>query len=681
MASKPPEDKGVTDLEPTAAAATAETIAQTVGELVGAADSVADTIAVNDAADTAPASPRARLVESADTLVSHGPPGASVPIAAGPDGTLAAQIPRTDSDFAERYRGGELLGRGGMGEVRQYLDSVIGRHVAIKFLRGEALSEESGPRFVREARVQGQLQHPAVVPVYDLGKSNDGATFFTMKRLGGRTMAEIITELRVLKTESEDDHRASLRQKRRQLLTAFSDVCLAVDYAHTRGVVHRDLKPANIMLGDFGEVYVLDWGLARLADDTDGPPPKLPPDSGPIAFAAGVTQAKTVMGTVGYMSPEQLKGEPIGAAADVYALGAMLFEILTLEPLHHGATTAVMAMSTLTGVAERIAERAAAHDLPPELAELCVAAAAVSTNDRLPTARALYDGLEGFLAGDRDLERRRELAEELATSAERAAEIAHEQSDIHARKRAMQEATRALALDPDQRTAARVLMRLLLEPPTEMPDEVREELRQKRIVDNRRHAKLAAAGYGSWLIALPLFLWMGVVDWTLGGAMVASVVLCAAASIVGARRQRVGTLLLVVGAFMNGATLFLLTRLLGPLILVPTLAVSTSLAFTLYGQRVATILGPLTAVVAIIAAVAAEALGWIPVSYTYAAGEMRVLSQVLELRPVATTMTLTALVGAAVLVAAWFVASVRSNLDRAEAANMTMLWQYRQIAL
>ncbi len=629
------------------------------------------------------ASPRGREPSAeSDTEISHPRTShartmMSQPIAEGPGGELAPIVPRVDVDFDERYSGGDLLGRGGMGEVCQYQDSVIGRSVAVKFLRG-AGGAESTARFIREARVQGQLQHPAVVPVYDIGLRGDGETFFTMKKLGGRTLGEIIIELR-------DGNAPEVVHRRRQLLTAFSDVCLAVDYAHSRGVIHRDLKPVNIMLGDFGEVYVLDWGLARLADDPEAS--KVLSRTGesgetaPIAEAAGVTSFRgAVMGTIGYMAPEQLRGEPLGPSADVYALGSMLFELLTLEPLHHGATAKMMAATTLEGTSKRVSERAEVHALAPELEQLCLDATEKEISSRLSSARQLYERLEGFLAGDRDLARRIELAAELADLAESDAQLALENGDLDARRKAMQTASRALALDPEQADAPKVLMQLLLSPPSETPPEVLELLADKRQADNRRHARLGAAGYGSWLIAFPLFLWMGVIDWTLGVAMGLAVATCAAASVVGARRRRIGTGLLVAGTLINAVTLFLLTRLLGPLILVPTLAVSTSLAFTLYGRRVAAIMGPVTSVIAIVAAVACEASGLIPSSYRYVDGELRVISEVLMLRPVATTVTLTALVCAAILVAAWFVAQVRSNLDRAEAANMTMVWQYRQLA-
>jgi serine/threonine-protein kinase len=154
--------------------------------------------------------------------------------------------------FEERYEHRALLGEGGMGAVDLFQDRAIGREVAIKRIRPEASSPGALARFVREARVQGQLEHPAIVPVHDLAENSEGTAFFTMKRVRGASLDDILD---ALATDAPD---ARARYGRRKLLTAFATVCLAVDFAHSRGVLHRDLKPANVMLGDFGEVYVLD---------------------------------------------------------------------------------------------------------------------------------------------------------------------------------------------------------------------------------------------------------------------------------------------------------------------------------------------------------------------------------------------------------------------------------------
>src|SRR5207244_2831623 len=151
------------------------------------------------------------------------------------------------------------------GEVALVFDRQIGRDVALKQLRPEARRDDvARARFAREARIQGQLEHPAVVPVYDLGGADDGSLYFTMKRVRGTSLGDILSAL------SSGESAVAKRFSRRRILTAFGQICLTAHYAHERGVVHRDIKPDNIMLGDYGEVYLLDWGLARI-EATDDP--------------------------------------------------------------------------------------------------------------------------------------------------------------------------------------------------------------------------------------------------------------------------------------------------------------------------------------------------------------------------------------------------------------------------
>src|SRR5665647_1872842 len=145
------------------------------------------------------------------------------------------------------YALGEVIGKGGMGEVVSAHDRRIGRDVALKRLNADAPTEADINRFLREARIQARLDHPAIVPVHELGRDANGRPYFTMKRLTGETLRDQLPK------EQPGNQR---------MLRAFGEMCLAVEFAHMRGVVHRDLKPSNIMLGDYGEVYILDWGLA-----------------------------------------------------------------------------------------------------------------------------------------------------------------------------------------------------------------------------------------------------------------------------------------------------------------------------------------------------------------------------------------------------------------------------------
>jgi eukaryotic-like serine/threonine-protein kinase len=294
--------------------------------------------------------------------------------------TPAEPASRSSGALPARYRLGSRLGAGGMGEVLLATDQQIGRDVAIKRMR--VSSAELEARFLREARIQGRLEHPAIVPVHELATDAEGRPFFVMKRVTGTTLADILAE----------GVKPAQRQK---LLRSFAEVCLAVEFAHSKGIVHRDLKPANIMLGDFGEVYVLDWGIARVLADTQDDV-AVPIQAGPDA-----TQVGAVLGTLGYMSPEQLRGQAIDARSDVFALGCILFEIIGGQPLLPRTYDALEeAFST---VVRRASSRARLRDMAPELVALCIEATRLEVDQRLQTARVLGAGVEKFLDGDRDL--------------------------------------------------------------------------------------------------------------------------------------------------------------------------------------------------------------------------------------------------------------------------------------
>ena len=290
--------------------------------------------------------------------------------------------------------------------MRLCTDNRIGRTVAVKVIRPESAKRPRlRARFLFEAKMQEQLEHPSIVPVYDLGVRPDGSEYFTMRRVRGRTLHEILKALKL------GDRGAAVTFTRRRLLAAIQSVCLAVEFAHQRGVVHRDLKPANVMLGEFGEVIVLDWGLAKLYQ-AEAPAPAAERTSNDELKSMDTTAVGEILGSPGYMSPEQaVDSQSVGPVSDVFALGAILFEILTLRHLMPGETNAEVTRATITGQYEpRISKRFPDADVAPELEAICVQATAHEPAKRFLRPRDLADELERYLAGDLDVERRRSMA-------------------------------------------------------------------------------------------------------------------------------------------------------------------------------------------------------------------------------------------------------------------------------
>src|SRR5215468_10442868 len=511
-----------------------------------------------------------------------------------------------------RYRFGELLGEGGMGEVLLAHDEHIGREVAVKRIRSTEPTAEELSRFVREARVQGRLEHPAVVPVHDLAIDRDGRPFFVMKRLTGTTLQELLVRLRT----GADDGAAV----RRRMLRAFVDVCLAIEFAHSRGIVHRDIKPANIMLGDFGEVYVLDWGVARAlteAADPGGPPSGLGPAAADLRLDTGDTLVGTVLGTPGYMAPEQLAGERAGPAADIYALGCILYEIVAGVPLH-----------TQRNVGEALTQRPARPstqrpDAPPELDAICERATTVDLDARLGSARALGDAVQAYLDGDRDVAARVDLARRHIAEA-RAALAAGD--DEARRATAMRAAGRALALDPTATEAADLVTHLMLRPPKAVPAEVD---RGMAAIDNesaRHQGRLAALSMLGYLGFVPLMLWTGVRD----PAFVVAFSLLAAGSCLHlfalTRRAGIARRGIYLNACINAVLIGLIAHMVSPFIIAPTLATTTLMAYAAhprFGRMpvMATILGAAVAV-----PWALELCGVLSSTYRFSAGELVLVS-------------------------------------------------------
>lgn len=270
------------------------------------------------------------------------------PVEASPPGPLEAPAFARQLD---RYPILGELGRGGMGEVFRVWDHELRRPVALKVVRLEAKDRpEVLARFLKEARITAQLQHPGAVPVYALGHLSDGRPYYTMEEVRGRTLKEVLEEVHgttdpAAQRPRGDDDGSRLEQTRafRHLIDAFHSVCETIAYAHSQNVVHRDLKPTNIMIAAFGEVLVLDWGLARRTEDRaeralEGMGGLHSFDGDPVGDAL-LTTVGAITGTPAYMSPEQAFGETerLTFSSDVYSLGAILYELLCGRPPYQGA--------------------------------------------------------------------------------------------------------------------------------------------------------------------------------------------------------------------------------------------------------------------------------------------------------------------------------------------------------
>jgi hypothetical protein len=457
--------------------------------------------------------------------------------------------------LAGRYRIGRRIGKGGMGEVIAARDEQVGRDVAIKRMRAAAPGEQAIGRFLREASIQGRLEHPAIVPVHELGHDEDGLPFFVMKKLSGTTLGKILA-----------DPATRARIGLQRILRAFVEVCLAVELAHVRGVVHRDLKPDNILLGEFGEVYILDWGVAKIIGEDD---------AGEFADLhsgdRGATRAGAAIGTPGYMAPEQAHGLPdVDGRADIYALGCVLFEILTGEPLHPrpGDTT----QRTTAERDPRPAPRATGRGMPPELDALCAAATAPERARRIATARELGDRVQRFLDGDRDLARRRDLARDHLARAQ-AAFGGGDAEDL--RRAAMREAAAALALDPALDGAAALVGRLMLDPPRTTPREVDDAIAADEVSTARADARAGIWALVACFAFTPLLWWIAPPGAHALAAFLGVLVLEMAIYLIAYHGSRPRPGLVIVGNVVMIATV---ARMFSPILVAPGVAAVLALA-------------------------------------------------------------------------------------------------------
>jgi serine/threonine protein kinase/tetratricopeptide (TPR) repeat protein len=295
----------------------------------------------------------------------------------------------------ERYTLTRLHAKGGIGQVWLARDQDFGREVALKELRTEQASNPAvWARFLEEAKITGQLEHPGIVPVYEMARRPEGQTpFYTMRFVRGRTLTEAVRDYHRRLGEGKDTPLDLA-----DLLNAFVGVCNAVAYAHSRGVIHRDLKGQNVVLGDFGEVIVLDWGLAKLVDRPEGT--LTPAVSVEHTEDRSETLQGQVLGTPGYMAPEQAEGDlgRIDRRTDVYGLGAILYEILTGRPPFTGDTTVEVLRKVVADPIDR--PRSINPSASAALEAVCIKALEKKPELRYASARELADEVRHSLADE-----------------------------------------------------------------------------------------------------------------------------------------------------------------------------------------------------------------------------------------------------------------------------------------
>ncbi|MBI3893432.1 MAG: serine/threonine protein kinase, partial [Candidatus Wallbacteria bacterium] len=311
---------------------------------------------------------------------------------------------------AERYEVRGVAGEGGMGEVLVVRDRTLERDIALKRMLGDDRSDERVRRFLNEARVTGRLEHPGIVPVHDV-TPHEGHPFFTMKLVKGSSLGQILARLRAQEGKITEEYDL------RRLTGVLTSICQAMAFAHSRGVLHRDLKPDNIMLGDFGEVLVMDWGLARvgsIAGERSNAPVAAaaasagPGDSVDELAAAGNrglsagqgTMEGSIAGTPGYMAPEQARGEisKLSERTDVYALGAILYECLTLCPPHQKETSLLTLQAVLTEPVVPPSRRTPSRTIPRDLEAVAMKALAPEGTRRYSSVNAFRADLEAWLS-------------------------------------------------------------------------------------------------------------------------------------------------------------------------------------------------------------------------------------------------------------------------------------------
>jgi serine/threonine-protein kinase len=312
---------------------------------------------------------------------------------------------------ADRYETLKVLGEGGMGMVLRVRDTQLNRRVAMKVLKPRLLKSAAAlGRFKEEAQIAAQLQHPGIIPVHDIGRRPDGSVYFTMKEVKGATYEDVIDDVQVA---LEDGHqRTQDGWTFRRVIDLFYRVCETVAYAHHRGVVHRDLKPENIMVGAFGEVLVLDWGLAKILAEEQTEAEELVETDRSLNNSIK-TRMGSVAGTPSFMAPEQARGQihKITPATDVYGLGGILYAILTGQTAYMAST--VRQLLDMVSEGEPIVPAHAIKEppgpVPKELSDIAMKALSFRAADRYAEAGAMAKEVAAWLDGARKREQALEI--------------------------------------------------------------------------------------------------------------------------------------------------------------------------------------------------------------------------------------------------------------------------------
>ena len=320
----------------------------------------------------------------------------TLPMAANDPYSTQAGTEPEPLDSHQRFKILRLHQKGGLGRVSIALDEELNREIALKeILAAHADNTENRARFMREAEITGALEHPGVVPVYSLGKFADGRPFYAMRFIRGMNLQIALEDYHQLETDA-----AAKQLQFRQLLGRFINVCYALEYAHSRGVIHRDLKPGNIMLGDYGETLVVDWGLAKtLSDGFETEDSVVAPVATTQRASSTETVVGRVVGTPSYMSPEQAAGrlDALGPCSDIYSLGSTLYHLLTGEVAFTGTEEEVLGNVQMGRFAR---PRVVDSNVPRALEAICLKAMARMPAERYASGRELAADLERYLAGE-----------------------------------------------------------------------------------------------------------------------------------------------------------------------------------------------------------------------------------------------------------------------------------------